>query len=159
MSDLFDDEYVDEDEYYANKGPVSRYEKGHHHSRDPEGEYDEYDEYNKDIVSNNQKGRGTAILEKSKSSDEDIVDDTDRESMDDVSGSASNSFGVSDWLFLLVVIAIGFMVVSSDIFVNQVLVHVPNAVADDEPTVWGSLVQMICQLLIVVISMIAKKNW
>lgn len=147
MDDLFDDSYVDEDEYYENKKNGNKSK-----SDDPRGGYQDDDSDDREDIGAFEE------RERDRSSSRKNDDPDDRELLGD-NDVDNNSFGVSDWLFLLVVIAIGFIIVSSDIFVNQVLTHVPSAVEHGEPTMWGSLVQTISQVLIVMVAMFAKRNW
>lgn len=66
--------------------------------------------------------------------------------------------GDVSWFFIFAVMAISFLIVMSDVFVSQVLKYVPDAVRDGEPTIWGSLAQMVSQIAIVGVAVLIKKN-
>jgi hypothetical protein len=46
-------------------------------------------------------------------------------------------------VFIMVVVAVAYLIVISDVFVTQVLSRIPDATKGGEPTIWGCLIQMV----------------
>lgn len=89
--------------------------------------------------------------------DEDL-DDIIEEAPDTMADVAVSGLNRIDW-FLLFIVALSFLFVISDVYINQLLVKIPDAVKHNEPTAWGSLIQMVSQLLLILGATAVKTYW
>ena len=92
---------------------------------------------------------------------EEYVDEVHDESSDDMEPDSLGDMmteGMSQisW-FIIIIIVLSYIFVSSDIFVDNVLNRFPNAVEMKVPTLSGSIIQALSQLLIIGVAYLAKK--
>jgi len=80
------------------------------------------------------------------------------EQVDSIADVASAAISILDW-FLLFIVALSFLFVISDVYINQLLIKIPNAVKYGEPTAWGCVIQMVSQLVIIIMASSIKKFW
>lgn len=86
------------------------------------------------------------------------IDDIDNEAPDSLADLAVSGLTKIDW-FLLLIVALSFLFVISDVFINQILTKFPDAVQHKEPTAWGSLIQMTSQLFFIISATAIKTYW
>lgn len=87
-------------------------------------------------------------VEEESSSDDDMPD-----SLGDMMGEG---FSQISW-FIIIIIVLTYIFVSSDIFVDNVLNRFPNAVEMKVPTLSGTIIQSLTQLFLIGIAYLAKK--
>lgn len=84
----------------------------------------------------------------------DIVNDEDApDTLGDITGEAIRQV---DW-FVIIIMAIVFLLVNSDVFINTVLINWPDAVSQGETTATGTILQMLTQIFLVLGAIFVKK--
>ena len=86
-------------------------------------------------------------------SEEDRLDDyEDKDSLGDMLNEGFINF---PW-FLIFLVIIGFLMVNSDIFSEHVLSRIPDAIAQNEVTTWGTLIQAVAQTTFIFTGLVAR---
>jgi len=89
----------------------------------------------------------------SNGANEDRLDDY--EEGDSLGDMLSEGFINFPW-FLIILVIIGFLMVNSDIFSEHVLSRIPDAIAQNEVTTWGTLIQAVTQAAFIFTGLIAR---